>query len=105
MLFLNRGGRRAIDESVERIHGEVFLPAFNSIAAMRSAEHSSRLLIDPQLYLAGLPVADCGKVCGRLASFPWFGVEAVPDFASGDRRRDWEEDCRQAARAGWRGTP
>ena len=40
MLFLNRGGRRAIDESVERIHGEVFLPAFNSIAAMRSAEHS-----------------------------------------------------------------
>jgi hypothetical protein len=38
----------------------------------------SRVLFDPQLYLAGLSAEVASKACARLATYPWFGVE-LPD--------------------------
>jgi len=108
MLLLNRGGKRAVDDGIDHVHAEVFLPAFNSIEAMRRlpSDFSPRKLVDPQLYLAGLPAAECERACGRLASFPWFGVDGLPSFDSDETgRRDWEAAVREAVRGRWPGRP
>lgn len=44
------------------------------------------LLFDPQLYLASLDSQRCPRVCARLATYRWFGID-TPEFASQDMNR------------------
>lgn len=44
--------------------------------------HLRRRLLDPQIYLAGLPAASCRKACVNLASYGWFSAPQ-PAFSSG----------------------
>lgn len=90
-------------EPIDRVQGTVLLPSGNTRA--RLSEQSldySRILVDPQLYLAGLDADTCLKTCARLATYPWFGVENVP--ADGTQGRAWEADVlRPAVRRLWPG--
>ena len=79
MFLLNRGYRRTISEPIERINGSVLLPYGNvSEKLLRMPKEYARVLVDPQLYLADLPVAECERACARLATYPWKNVSLQP---------------------------
>lgn len=50
-------------------------------------EHLQQRLFDPQLYLAGLGAVQCKRDCAKLASYPWFGVEGLQSFDSGQHQQ------------------
>lgn len=105
MFLLNRGYRRTISEPIERIQGSILLPYGNvSEKLLRMPPEYPRVLVDPQLYLAGIPAADCEKACARLATYPWFGVRNVPDFDSDEAGlREWETRIRERIQEMWPG--
>ena len=107
MFLLNRGYRRTINDEIDRISGSVLLPYGNvSAKLLRMPQEYARVLVDPQLYLAELPVADCERACARLATYPWFGVSGLPDFDSGEMGlRDWEGRVREIVARRWPGHP
>src|SRR5689334_10166160 len=89
MFLLNLGSKWSLAD-VDGIDGAVILAEGNDRPKMERPvpREFNRLLFDPQLYLAGLDVATCTKSCSRLATHPWFGVEALPE--RGDMSaRDW----------------
>ena len=104
MFFLNVGYKWTL---VEEARNGVILPSGNDIERVRrvSMPEFKRVLFDPQLYLAELPAADCAKVCARLGSYPWFGVE-LPGFESSSmRRREWQQLTQAAVANAWTGQP
>jgi hypothetical protein len=105
MFLLNRGYRRTISEPIDRIQGSILLPYGNvSEKLLRMPPEYQRVLVDPQLYLAALPAADCEKACARLATYPWFGIADVPDFDSGEQGlREWEQRIREQVQRLWPG--
>ena len=65
---------------------------------------SQAVLLDPQLYLASLNAVDCTKVCANLASFPWFGINEMPAFESGQQTRtQWNQTMREQVIQQWPG--
>src|SRR5262245_32901459 len=107
MFFLNRGYRRTINEEIERISGSILLPSGNvSEKLLRMPAEYPRVLVDPQLYLSTLSSRDCEKVCARLATYPWFAVNGLPDFDSTEiGLRDWENAIRERIGRLWPGRP
>lgn len=103
MFFLNRGYQRRINENIDRISGSILLPSANvSERLLRMSAEYPRVLIDPQLYLAGLTAGECEKVCARLATYPWFGVRDLPDFDSAEiGLREWEGRVRAHVQRAW----
>jgi hypothetical protein len=66
----------------------------------------NRLLLDPQLYLAGLNAATCSKTCANLASYGWFLCDDIPEFDSDvQKQNEWKDEARAAVAASWRGRP
>lgn len=108
MFLLNVGSRWTLATEVEEVRGAVFLSASNvNLRFTRKASPElSRVLVDPQLYLAGLESAKCGKTCGRLATHPWFGVPELPAFDSGSSGiREWQKKVDKIAAENWPGGP
>ncbi len=107
MFLLNRGYRRTINDEIERIGGSVLLPYGNvSEKLLRMPQEYARVLVDPQLYLADLSIAECERACARLATYPWFGVTGLPEFDSAEvGLRDWENRVREVVRRRWPGRP
>lgn len=105
MFFLNLGWSWATASAIDDLRGVVILPASNSMARVtRNARpEARRVLLDPQLYLAGLDAGECSKVCARLASFPWFGVAGLPEFDSAVMsRKEWDAAMQAAVVRRWR---
>ena len=44
--------------------------------------HMNKRLFDPQLYLSGLDANQSPKVCAKLASYPWFGIQGLNQYIS-----------------------
>lgn len=102
MFLLNLGYRWTLNDEVR---GAVFLPTGNSCAKILRAPlpDLKRVILDPQLYLAGLNAGDCRKVCARLASYPWFGVD-LPAFDSTTMsRRQWDQEMQARVADVWPG--
>src|SRR5262249_40062887 len=92
----------------DSLHGVVYLATSNDAERMRRRPLAdfSWQLFDPQLYLSTLDGGDCAKVCGRLASYPWFGIDGVPEFNSGDQTQNaWLQDMQDLVRSNWHGGP
>jgi len=105
MFLLNLGYQWRFTEEVE---GAVFLPTGNTCPRLLRSPlpEFKRVLLDPQLYLAGLNAADCRLVCARLASYPWFGVSNLPEFDSSSRKqREWEKEMQDLVAPQWPGSP
>lgn len=105
MYLLNLGHRWTL-LGTEGVQGVVMLPSRNSLVRLQRTPRpdSQAVLLDPQLYLAGLSAIDCTKVCANLASFPWFGVPEMPEFDSGAQTRsDWNQEMRDQVVQRWRG--
>lgn len=106
MFLLNVGWTWSLATDVEEVRGAVFLAANNPhLRFTRNAGPDlDRLLIDPQLYLAGLDRGTCGKACGRLATHPWFCVPDLPAYNSGTLGvREWQKQVEAIAAAQWPG--
>lgn len=67
--------------------------------------HMTSLVFDPQLYLAGLDPNQGEKapaLCANLATYPWFGIDALPGFDSGEQKqKEWKEDALNQIRHHW----
>ncbi len=103
MYLLNLGYKWNL-LGTEGVQGVVMLPSRNSLVKLQRSPRpdSQAVLLDPQLYLTGLNAADCMKVCANLASFPWFGVEAMPEFDSSEQNRsEWNRSMRDQVVARW----
>lgn len=106
MFLLNVGGTWTLATDVEEVRGAVFLAAKNSNVRFtrKASPELSRILVDPQLYLAELDRTKCGKACGRLATHPWFQVPDLPEFDSGlSGVRDWQKKVDKVAAKNWPG--
>lgn len=105
MFFLNLGYRWTLADP-DQLDGVVHL-ASGSIAERFERSRLPelhRVLFDPQLYLAGLPVKDCAKACGRLATYKWFDVPGIETFDSGSMTQpEWELKVRTHVSKEWRG--
>lgn len=104
MFLLNEGYQWQSAHFSDSLHGIVYLPAHNHAErlARRSLGEFSWKLIDPQLYLAGLDCTECSAVCARLATFPWFGINGLPEYFSGEGSlRDWEREVKDAIADLW----
>ncbi len=106
MYLLNVGWKWNFTSSLDDLRGVVVLAAYNSSARTKrnGRPEVRRVLFDPQLYLAGLDAEQCAKVCARLASYPWFAIEGLPEFDSGESTRgEWDQEMRRLVRSRWRG--
>lgn len=105
MFALNEGSKWQASKYAQSLHGVVYLPMSNHIVRMRRRPlgDCAWQLFDPQLYLAGLDCDQAGKVCSRLATYPWFGIAgAIPDFDSDvDKQREWEHDVQDVIAQHW----
>jgi hypothetical protein len=105
MYLLNLGHRWNL-LGTEGVQGVVLLPSRNSLVKLQRSPRpdSQAVLLDPQLYLASLNAADCTKVCANLASFPWFGIDQMPAFDSGEQTRtQWNQAMREQVIQQWPG--
>jgi hypothetical protein len=114
MFLLNFGARspNAIFEKVSsstrgRTGACLLASGFDSGQLVRNElPKASVFLLDPQLYLAGLPASKDDTRVWRLASHSWFGVDEVVAFDSGEqRKRAWEGDVKAAALEQWPSRP
>lgn len=104
MFFLNIGYSNKLANDLDDVRAIVILPQGKTSESLLRSPPSEfqRILIDPQLYLCGLDAKKCKKVCGRLATFPWFQVPNIPTFDSGTtKRRDWDKQVRKAVSKNW----
>ncbi len=67
-------------------------------------DHTSRRMLDPQLYLAGLDVAKAGKTCTKLASYGWFDGQAHVYDSSKEKQSEWRESAAKRVKKSWSGT-
>ncbi|MEZ6244297.1 MAG: hypothetical protein R3B57_14780 [Phycisphaerales bacterium] len=106
MFALNEGSKWGSSKYAESLHGVVYMPMSNHIVRMRRRPLGDVAwqLFDPQLYLTGLDCEQATKVCSRLATYPWFGVEEIPEFDSdAGGQRDWEHDVQDVVCDEWHG--
>lgn len=87
MFYLNLGYKWHYEGMKKPGTGAVILASGNAAHRL----HPSRipgdlgaLLLDPQLYLAGLDSGRCAPTCARLATHKWFGVDGLPDLQPGE---------------------
>jgi hypothetical protein len=108
VFLLNLEHRWNLATSVDALNGALFLPSGNSSAKLTRARtpEFQRLLFDPQIYLSGLDCETCDLTCSRLATYPWFATDDVPEFDSGESTRsEWEKAVRSQIRQSWVGKP
>ena len=106
MFLLNVGYRESVLADVEELKGAVYLAGSHSNVRFtrKSSPELGRVMLDPQLYLAGLDRSACTKTCGRLATHPWFCVPDIPEFDSGlTGVREWQRSVEEAAARRWPG--
>lgn len=64
---------------------------------------AQRRLFDPQLYMAGLDPNQSGKVCTKLASYPWFGIKDISEYDSNiQSQNEWSHIVEQQINQCWR---
>lgn len=106
MMFVLNEGYQWFSSNLTNLEGAIYLASGNDAERMRRSPHGNFTwkLFDPQLYLAGLSGDDSTKICARLASYAWFGLDGVPDFDSGAQgRRAWQQEMQDFVRDNWRG--
>jgi hypothetical protein len=108
MFFLNVGYRWDLATSVDEVRGGVFLASGNNTLRFGRVARPElkHVLLDPQVYLAGLDPDTCGKVCARLGSHPWFCIPDLPEFDSNEGGvRAWQKEAEKAILKHWKGSP
>jgi len=106
MFLLNVGYKENILADVEELKGAVYLAArhLNVRFTRKPSPELARVMVDPQLYLAGLDRSTSAKTCGRLATHPWFCVPDVAEFDSGlTSVKEWQKSVEEAAARQWPG--
>ncbi len=64
------------------------------------------LLLDPQLYLAGLSAHTCGQKCANLVGYPWFDRHDVAPYDSGKiTQNEYRDQVRGKIDELWKGLP
>ena len=106
-MFALNEGYQWFSTNFTTLQGAIYLAAGNDVERMRRSPQGNFTwkMFDPQLYLAGLSGGESAKICARLASYPWFGIEGVPDFNSGEQKRtQWQQALQEFVRDNWRGS-
>lgn len=103
-MFALNEGYQWFATNFPNLGGAIYLAQGNDAERMRRSPHGNFAwkLFDPQLYLAGLAGDESAKICARLASYPWFGIDGVPEFDSGQQGRlDWQKQMQDFVAANW----
>lgn len=106
-MFALNEGFKWFSTSFTNLEGAVYLASGNDAERMRRSPQANFTwkIFDPQLYLAGLAGEESAKICARLASYSWFGLDGVPEFDSGEQgRRAWQQAMQAFVRDNWRGS-
>jgi len=105
--FINIGYRFALPQSVAP-DGSVVLAGClpgHQLARRRINHrypHLASRYFDPQLYLAGLDPAESPQACAYLASYPWFAVQGLTTYDSGQQTQsDWTQRTRRRIATLW----
>ena len=107
-FFVNLGHAFKVPESFHP-EGSVILAASMPKHQLErrtfSYRHLAKRLFDPQLYLSGLEVPTAPEFCTKLATYPWFGVEDLEAFDSGEHTQSsWRQQARASIASRWTGT-
>lgn len=105
-MFALNEGYNWFSTNAANLEGVIYLAQGNDRERMRRSPQASvtKKLFDPQLYLAGLTGDESAKSCARLASYPWFGIDGVPEFDSGENvRRKWQQQVQDFVKENWSG--
>lgn len=107
MFSLNLAYQWTHAGEIDDLNGYVLLPSGNDHARLtrNPPPENSRLIFDPQLYLAELDATTCAISCSRLATYPWFGANIEPFDSSECGKREWDKKVRERIGKAWRGRP
>jgi hypothetical protein len=109
MFLLNLGYRWNLPSALNNLEGVIVLPSHNNSARVLReppGHDLRRVLFDPQIYMSTINQVGRLKICGRLATYPWFDVPGINDFESGSMRRtEWEAEVRSHVELEWPGAP
>jgi len=106
-MFALNEGYQWFSTNFTNLQGAVYLAAGNDAERMRRSPQANFTwkIFDPQLYLAGLSGSESAKICARLASYPWFGIDGTPEFDSGAQTRvAWQQGVQEFVKKNWRGS-
>jgi hypothetical protein len=107
MFLLNLGWKWTF-AALDGLRGAIVLPSGNPVHRVLADGPGDFqvMLLDPQLYLAGLQVKHRAKICGRLACYPWFGVPDVEKISTTQgSRRELDAQIRALVVERWPGHP
>src|SRR5262249_35436254 len=79
---------------------------FDSLDDAHAWQHEPGLLLDPQLYLAGISPETCGDTCSNLVGYPWF-KRRIPEEYDSDRfsQNEYRQQVRSKITDLWHGMP
>lgn len=108
MFYYNARWSFALEVTPDPIPGSIIASSCVSAVDLRKRKfsdhgHLATRLLDPQLYMAGLDPAIQPTVVERLASYPWFHGQDVPQYDSGEYRNptEWKKKHGKELLAKW----
>lgn len=70
---------------------------------LSSHGHLRERYLDPQLYLSGLNAITCRKTCSKLATYPWFGTQNIPEYDSSEKtQNDYVKQIKATIHRNWK---
>jgi hypothetical protein len=103
VFLLNLAYHLGVGAEIDGINSAIVLPAENHSYRFDGLPEHSKLLMDPQLYLAGLDIGTCQKTCEHLATYPWFQINDIPSLEDGQKKTDFRKLVATAIAGKWRG--
>lgn len=107
-FFVNLNDKFKLAEGIEPDGSMLLASALPSHTLLRrdmkEYPNLDRRLFDPQLYMAGISANsdEMRKVCAKLGSYPWFGVEGLSDFKSGEvKQAQWMAVAKKKIGGSW----
>lgn len=101
MFLLNLGSRSKILEDFSHLNGYIYLPSLVHSESINPKDEYQKRLIDPQLYLATLDSQKCKKTCSRLATYPWFNIEGIPNREDSKNLTEWKKKVEKITPEKW----
>jgi hypothetical protein len=113
ILYTPARYKMALPNGIQGVAGGVIFPAGIHAPALtrrggsaleKKYPHMKNRLLDPQLYLAGLPAVTCRKACVNLASYGWFLSSGLQAYDSSKQSQsEWKNEAQARIHRGWKG--
>lgn len=106
-FFASARFRMKIPDGVTGVGGGLIMPAAIPLHTLarrgldRKFPHLARRLLDPQLYLGGLPANSCRKACVNLSTYSWFKTDQSSFASSRQTQAEWKDRATARIHSVW----